>query len=313
MKIYYGIQNYYRDITFAYCTYNLCDFSIVIPATDAERSQKIGDHIPGVEKHIVVVSDNKEPIKIPNGIGVSITLHDEIINNLNKRLLLKPSVSYEIEDIQTRLTTLHSNLLMTYGTFDDELPEQLLAMEFIHKTDKVLEIGANIGRNSIILSCLLENEEKQLVSLECNTSFVPLLQHNRFLNSLKFNIEPSALSVRRLAIRDWNTMSLSQDEQVPEGFKEIQIMSYEQIESKYDICFDTIVIDAEGALYYILLDNPSILKNIKKIIMENDYDQIEHYNFIRNLLEENNFIPVRTLSGGWGCCTEFFYQVWVKN
>lgn len=308
MKIYYGIQGYYRDITFAYCTYNLRDFSIVIPALDSERSQKIGDHIPDVEKHIVVIPDNKEPIVIPNGVGVNILLHDEIMNNINRRLLSKPLVSFEIN-----LDDLHSKLLMTYGSFKDELPEQLLAMKYINKNDKVLEIGANIGRNSIILSCLLENEETQLVSLECNTSFVPLLQHNRFINSLKFNIEPSALSKRRLAIRDWNTISLDVNEVVPEGFKEIQIMSYEEIQTKYNITFDTIVVDAEGALYYILLDDPEILSGIKKIIMENDYDHIEHYNFIRDLLIRNNFEVECTEGGGWGCCTDFFYQVWIKK
>jgi FkbM family methyltransferase len=309
MKIYYGVQGYYRDITFAYCTYNLRDFSIVIPALDYERSEKIGDHLPGVEKHILIVPDNKEPMIIPNGVGVNVLFHDEIMNNVNKRLLSKPIFLRDQNDIND----LHSKLLMTYGSFQDELPEQLLAMKYIHKNDKVLEIGANIGRNSIILSCLLENEETQLVSLECNTSFVPLLQHNRYINALLFNIEPSALSTRRLAIRDWNTMALSPDEVVPEGYKEIQIMSFEQIETKYNISFDTIVIDAEGALYYILLDNPNILRNIKKIIMENDYDHIEHYNFIRDLLLDNGFIVECTQGGGWGCCTDFFYQVWIKN
>lgn len=318
MKIYYGIQNHYRDITFAYCVYNLKDYTIFIPSTDEERTCKIGDHLPGVvNKNIVIIMDNKpnEPIVIPSGISISFMINDEIINNMRKTLTQKPTITtneFEEPSVETKLSLLHKNLLMTYGTFQDELPEQLLAVEYIEKTDKILEIGANIGRNSIILSCLLENEEKQMVSLECNNDFTKLLEHNRNINGLKFNIEPSALSLRRLAIYDWDTITLSENEVLPNGYKEINIMSYEEIEKKYNIEFDTIVIDAEGAFYYILLDNPNILKNIKKIIMENDYHNIEHYNFINNLLLSNNFVCKHTSGGGWGPCKDFFYQVFCK-
>ncbi len=312
MKIYYGNDSCYRDVTFIYCSNYLRDLSIYIPASDEERMSKLGpDHLPGVEKQIIVIPNGKQPIVIPTGVSMLLTLNDEINDNIRNKLSLKPVVD-DLLSVQSKLMSLHNSLKITYGSFMDELPEQLLAVEFIEKTDKILEIGANIGRNSIILSCLIESEKNQLVSLECNESFVSLLRHNRDINSLEFNIEPSALSERRLVIQDWQTMPLSVDEEIPSGFKEVRTISYDSLQEKYGIEFDTLVVDAEGALYYILLDNPKILKNIKKIIIENDYTDVNHYNYVQDLLIKNNFITIQTQQGGWGCCSDFFYQVWKK-
>jgi len=317
MKIYYGIENHFRDITFAYSVYNLKNFNIIIPSTDEERSRKIGDHLPGIEKKIIIIPDGKQPIVIPTGVSMSIIMNDEVIHNLKNKLQIKPSLTNMISNdfeisINTKLNYLHSKLRMTYGSFEDELPEQLLAVEFIENNDKILEIGANIGRNSIILSCLLNNEEKQMVSLECNHDFIPLLQHNRDINATKFNIEGSALSLRRLVIKDWDTLVIEDNEIIPEGYHEVPTMSFEKIQEKYNIEFNTIVADCEGALYYILLDNPNILCGITKIIMENDYNDIEHYNFIKNLLLLNKFICVSVQGNGWGPCKDNFYEVWKK-
>jgi hypothetical protein len=59
---------------------------------------------------------------------------------------------------------------------------------------------------------------------------------------------------------------------------------------KYNIDFDTLVLDCEGAFYYILNDFPEILENIKTIFVENDYNDIEHKNFVDLKLKEANKI-----------------------
>ena len=43
-----------------------------------------------------------------------------------------------------------------------------------------------------------------------------------------------------------------------------------ELKNKYNINFDTLVLDCEGAFYYILMDMPEILENIKLIINEID-------------------------------------------
>ena len=71
------------------------------------------------------------------------------------------------------------------------------------------------------------------------------------------------------------------------------------MENKYNIEFDTLVLDCEGAFYYFLMDMPEILNNINLIIMENDYKYISQKNYIHNVLSINNFRVEYSESGGW--------------
>ena len=63
--------------------------------------------------------------------------------------------------------------------------------------DKVLEIGGNIGRNSLIIASILKHDTN-FVTLECDKNIATQLKENRDLNHFKFHIENSALSKRNL-------------------------------------------------------------------------------------------------------------------
>ena len=82
--------------------------------------------------------------------------------------------------------------------------------------------------------------------------------------------------------------------------------------NKYNIEFDTLVLDCEGAFYYILQDIPEILNNINLIIMENDYFDISKKIYIDEILMKNNFNVDYTEGGGWGPCYNNFFEVWKK-
>jgi len=60
------------------------------------------------------------------------------------------------------------------------------------------------------------------------------------------------------------------------GYKWVKTITYDDLKLKYKINFDTLVLDCEGAFYYILMDMPEILENIKLIIMENNYHNFSH-------------------------------------
>lgn len=60
------------------------------------------------------------------------------------------------------------------------------------------------------------------------------------------------------------------------------------------------------------MDMPEILTNINLIIMENDYHDIKHKEYIDTVLIENNFQMEHSESGGWGPCKYYFYEVWKK-
>jgi FkbM family methyltransferase len=210
-----------------------------------------------------------------------------------------------------KLHTIHHNLRIQHGSFDEEFPEQLMAMRFLTGNEKVLEIGANVGRNSMIISSILNQQNNSdMVSLESDETTAKMLTQNRDLNSLQFHIEPSALSKRNLIQRGWDTMV---SDVVLDGWKPVKKIDWSTLLDKYSIPFDTLVLDCEGAFYYILQDFPDILQNIQLIIMENDYHDFEHKKYVDYMLTTNDFELIYNQEGGWGCCYSCFFQTWKRK
>ena len=98
-----------------------------------------------------------------------------------------------------------------------------------------------------------------------------------------------------------------------EGYNFVNTITLTNLKMKYNIEFDTLVIDCEGAFYYILMDIPELLNNINLIIMENDYWDITKKNYIDEILMQNNFYVDYVEPGGWGPCYNNFYEVWKKS
>jgi hypothetical protein len=57
---------------------------------------------------------------------------------------------------------------------------------------------------------------------------------------------------------------------------------------------------------------PEILQNIKLIIMENDYHDIKHKEYVDSVLKANKFYNDYKEAGGWGPCSEKFFEVWKR-
>ncbi len=167
-----------------------------------------------------------------------------------------------------------------------------------------------------MISSVLE-DERNLVTLECDPISVNSLRKNRFINKFRFQIEPSALSYRKLIQRGWDT--IPSDILLP-GYKWVNSITYEQLIEKYGIEFDTLVLDCEGAIFYILSDNENILNNIKMIILESDYHNVEQKRYVEGLFMKNGLEKVysEALIGYEHLpfpkeCRESFYEVWTKN
>lgn len=209
-----------------------------------------------------------------------------------------------------KLNNLHNKLTLKHGSFKEEIPEQLMAIRFIKGNEKVLELGSNIGRNTLIIADILNsNGNNNLVTLECDKESVKKLEENKNLNNLNFYIEPSALSKRSLIQTGWDTIV---SDVLLDGYTKVDTITFNDLKNKYNIDFDTLVLDCEGAFYYILKDMPEILDNIKLIIMENDYKDIEHKKYIDSVLKDRNFKTIYSEGGGWGPCEKFFFEVWKK-
>ena len=227
--------------------------------------------------------------------------HNEKIKNNNEKIK-----KYSLEFFD-KLSHLQNNLKLDFGTFMDEYPEQMMAVRYLKGDEKVLELGGNIGRNSLIIASILNNNN--LVSMECDEEISRQLLHNKNKNNLNFFIENSALSKRKLIQKGWDTIVSNE---LLKGYKKVKTIDYENLKEKYKIDFDTLVIDCEGAFYYILMDMPELLNGIKLIIMENDYHDESHKKYVDNILTEKGFTLDYVESGGWGPCYNNFFEVWKK-
>lgn len=313
MKIYYGIINNFVDVT-DICLLRLTNNNIItIPKGDSNRSIYFFDHLVGIHKKILVTHEDvfQEFEDVSQEFDENVQIKINILNNkieTNQTDDDTDENNHEKEIANSKISEIHSKLKIKYGSLNDELPEQKMAVRFLDKNSKVLEIGGNIGRNSLVISSILDNDQN-LVTLESDSEIAQQLTENRDLNNLNFHVENSALSKRKLIQNGWITIP---SDILQDDYKWVNTISFDELKNKYNIEFDALVLDCEGAFYYILLDMPEILHNIKMIIMENDYTDISHKNYIDGVLVKNNFNRVYVESGGWGPCYDKFFEVWKR-
>ena len=313
MKIKYGIPENNIDVT------NICLTSpklfhnniITIPSGDVNRAHHFTDPVPYVVKQIIIqtTNDNDNENYFDQHCCIKINIQN---NTVDVKVI---DENEENKKIEMKLSLIHSKLKIKHGSFDDEFPEQRMATNYLTGNEKVLEIGGNIGRNSLVIAQILQdgggiNNDFNLVTMECANDISKLLMENRNLNGLHFHIENSALSIRKLIQQGWDT--LPRDTLLP-GYTWVNTVTWNELKAKYNIDFDTLVLDCEGSFYYMLLDMPEMLENIKLIIMENDYWDLNHKNVVDSILIKNNFYVDYVESGGWGPCYHNFFEVWKKG
>jgi FkbM family methyltransferase len=186
---------------------------------------------------------------------------------------------------------------------------RLMIVSYITSKSKVLEIGSGVGKNSCLIAEILE-DSKKLVTLETNPEIISQLEVNKTLNDLNFQIESYALSKRNLIQKDDITI---ESENLLEGYFPVNIISWEKLQRKYKINFDTLVIDCNDAFYNILQDEPELLNNINLIIMVNDYKELKQFQFIKKILIQNKFNHILSRPcENEHACKKVYYQTWKK-
>jgi FkbM family methyltransferase len=289
MNFFYGTRENrinVNDLVFDKCFNGI----IYIPSGDHNRAKLFGDPLPGIVKSFFV--------------------GDREFKHFSNVYIQGESI-YQIDDLPFKkrpehlLSEIHSNLKLIGGSMNDEYPEQIMAMKYIKPDAKVLEIGANIGRNTLIIASLLNNSSN-LTTLECDPESYSVLLENIKLNGFQVKAINAALSKKQLIQKGWETYI---SEIIPEGFKKVNTIHFEDLGET----FDTLVLDCEGAFYYILQDFPEILNGVTTIIMENDYHNFSHKEHIDTILFENGFWIDYSKPGGWGPCENFFYQVFLRS
>jgi FkbM family methyltransferase len=321
----YGVKNKTIDITSFVYTNCIKNLIIYIPKDDNKRAFLFGDPFFGIVKSIFIKKDGEEEVEYNDTLDIFIDVKTNLIYT-NKifipSYILDIYVDYKID---YKLANIHKRLNLKYGDLMEEYTEQKMAVRYLTGYEKVLEIGGNIGRNSLIIAYLLnEKENNDFVTLECAQSTAQLLCENRDLNNFNFHVEDAALSKKKIYQQKWvnnpiaaYTVEIDKTTEDLSEFSEVKSITWEELFKKYQINFDTLILDCEGAFYNILLSMPEILDNINLIIMENDYLDIAKKEYVDEVLKQNNFYVDYQECGP--PCTKFrpchtnFYEVWKKK
>jgi hypothetical protein len=153
-----------------------------------------------------------------------------------------------------------------------------MAVRYLTGKESVLEIGGNIGRNSLVIASILNNSN--FVTLECDTNIAAQLVENRDLNNFNFHIESSALSKRRLIQKGWDTM-VSDD--LIDGWQFVNTITLDEAD---DVLSDGI----NDKLEYIF--NNIIKKSNKQIILISATMTYNVFNFSKKFMNEE---PIKIL------------------
>lgn len=214
-------------------------------------------------------------------------------------------------ELKQRLAAIHNELSSFKGNLSEEYTEQIMSLSFINENSVVLELGGNIGRNSCVIAKLLKGNSSNLVVFESDPKSAELLIANRDRCGLTFNVESAALSSVRLQQKSWITIPCP-GEPGP-GWELVQTLSWQQLLDKYNLKFNTLVVDCEGALYQILKDVPQLLDNIETILIENDFQIAEQMLFVHDLFRAKGFQIAMSEDLNWDTVKKDFYQAWVRT
>ena len=168
-----------------------------------------------------------------------------------------------------------------YSRLNIERPEQELIAKYLPHDCSVLELGGESGTTSLIINKIIKDPNKHVI-IEPSQNSIYKLKHTAELYDTKYKIIHGFLGVKREKhIELWNECAIS------------KMYNLKEIYDLYNIIFDTLVIDCEGAFYNILNELPEILNNIKLIIIENDGPD-DKIPYIRQKLLDNNFLLIHT-------------------
>lgn len=299
LQIFYGNDSHKVNITSLIpITHNL----MYIHANDLVRQALYNNRIFG-QKYIYLTINNQElSFDDTKELYINVTTLNVAIRNVNEMV-------GEYKELYDKLMNIHAVTKFKYGSMLDEFPEQIMTAKYLTGNEKVLEIGGNFGRNSMIIAYLLNNST-DFVVLESDELIADKLKYNRDINNYLFHVESSALSKYNMIQNGWSCIK---SDILLDGYTQVKTITYNDLCKKYNIQFDTLILDCEGAFYDILMDMPEILNNIKLIIIENDFSEIHKKEYVNHILKQYNFNVVFSMSGGWGPCANNFYEVWALH
>lgn len=149
-----------------------------------------------------------------------------------------------------------------------EAPERRLAHKWIKPDSAVLELGGCVGVVSCVINKLLTQPENHVV-VEANPTLIDVLRDNRDANGCFFHIENCIVS--RADTADFYIAGLMTANSKDSGNGQritVATSTLKELEGRYGITFDTLVLDIEGGEFDFFIENEAELTQFNLIILE---------------------------------------------
>jgi len=225
-------------------------------------------------------------------------VEDFLISDPNKEILESPDPNKEIlESHYFNNPKFHFQLytyngpphfqesLIQSSEFEDI--EQKLLAYYTKESDIVLDLGANIGTTSILISKIVKNPLNQLVAVEPNLEVCKVLEKNMVYNNANFTVVKGILSKGKkkkyLQGDGWNAYIVD-----TKTDKEVNCFDFDELNKKFN--FNVLSVDIEGSFFSLFKEYPQMFETetLRLVIFEQDPLGAD-YSLISDALEKSNF------------------------
>lgn len=212
-----------------------------------------------------------------------------------------------------QLLEIHRSITLKHASMMKEIPEQEMAVRFLTGEERVLEIGGNVGRNSLVISALQAGKSGSLTVVESDPGIAARLIENRDANGADFRVVTGAISKGTMFQKHWRCVKA--DVSPGPDYIEVPVVDYDDVSGGVD--FDALVLDCEGAIGQIIDDYPSILNGVTKVIIENDFIDDTEKRRVHDLFRKHGLHVAMQKGLKWndrgGEWIPDFYQVWLAR
>jgi len=191
------------------------------------------------------------------------------------------------------------------GRFDwdsYERVEREFVARYLDATDSLLELGGCLGGVACVANERLADPSKHVV-VEANPNLIPALTHNRDRNGCRFQIEHGMVSrlsdgtffIYESILDCSGTARL--DAGPPRAVLKVPVTTIREIEAKYHLNFNAVILDIEGGELPFLEENSEFLSGVDLLIVEFHRRVIGRgYARARNILIDLAFINIESSS-----------------
>lgn len=205
-----------------------------------------------------------------------------------------------INDIDNLIFYDENNNIIDHKNIEKD--EQYIAKLYIEPDNVVLELGARYGTVSCVINKLLNNKKNQVV-VEPDHTVWSALEENKKKNNCDFHIIKGFVSNKKFSLSNLGYSSSV----IESNDTQIKSFKLDEIETQFNLKFDTLVVDCEGCLEIFFDDYPHMYSQLKNITFEEDYGHKCNYDKIKKNLEEHGFIKV------YEKFDEVLRSMWKKN